>query len=218
MDYGTGAIMAVPGHDERDFAFAKKYGLAVVEVIASPGRVQGRDGQADRRPTPATACWCNSGQFDGLPKAEGIVKVTEWLKRPGQGRLRRQLQAARLAGLAPALLGRAHPHRLLRAGAARCRCPKTSCPCCCPTSPTTRPRASRRWRPPSTWINTDLPQVRRAGPARERHHGHLRGLVLVLPALHLARARRRGLRPRRPWTTGCRWTSTSVGWSTPSCT
>ena len=36
MDYGTGAIMAVPGHDERDFAFATKYGLDVIEVIASP--------------------------------------------------------------------------------------------------------------------------------------------------------------------------------------
>ena len=42
MDYGTGAVMAVPGHDERDFAFATKYGLEILEVIDTPGRVQGR--------------------------------------------------------------------------------------------------------------------------------------------------------------------------------
>ena len=46
MDYGTGAIMAVPGHDERDFAFARKYGLPVVEVISSPAEFKDDAGGA----------------------------------------------------------------------------------------------------------------------------------------------------------------------------
>lgn len=83
MDYGTGAVMAVPGHDERDFAFAQKYGLQVLEVIASPPEFKDDDG----RLTAAYAgdgLLVNSGPFDGLPKVEGITKVTEWLKEQGK--------------------------------------------------------------------------------------------------------------------------------------
>ncbi|MHB0980585.1 MAG: leucine--tRNA ligase [Thermoleophilia bacterium] len=82
MEYGTGAIMAVPGHDERDYAFARKYGLPVVEVIESPAECKDAWGEL-------TAAWAgdgvlvNSGSFDGLPKAEGIRAVTEWLKERG---------------------------------------------------------------------------------------------------------------------------------------
>jgi leucyl-tRNA synthetase len=83
MDYGTGAIMAVPGHDERDFAFAKKYNLPVVEVIASPAEFKNADGSLKEAYT-GDGLLVNSGQFDGLPKAQGIVKVTEWLKEQGK--------------------------------------------------------------------------------------------------------------------------------------
>ena len=55
MDYGTGAIMAVPGHDQRDFEFATKYGLPISRVVAASGR-RGRRA-ADARPKRATACW-----------------------------------------------------------------------------------------------------------------------------------------------------------------
>ncbi len=83
MDYGTGAIMAVPGHDERDFAFAKKYGLEVVEVIESPDECKDCEGNLVQ-PYAGDGLLVNSGQFDGLSKAEGIVKVTEWLKEQGK--------------------------------------------------------------------------------------------------------------------------------------
>ena len=52
-DYGTGAIMSVPGHDERDFEFATKYGLPIVEVI----RPKGQDAPASCLSSPKTACW-----------------------------------------------------------------------------------------------------------------------------------------------------------------
>jgi leucyl-tRNA synthetase len=79
MDYGTGAIMAVPGHDERDFAFAKKYGLEVIEVIRSPDEYKDCDGNL-LQAYSGDGLLVNSGRFDGLPKAEAIVEVTEWLK------------------------------------------------------------------------------------------------------------------------------------------
>jgi leucyl-tRNA synthetase len=83
MGYGTGAIMAVPGHDERDFAFAKKYGLQVIEVISSPAEY--KDAQGDLlRAYSGDGVLVNSGAFDGLAKGEGIVKITEWLKEQGK--------------------------------------------------------------------------------------------------------------------------------------
>jgi leucyl-tRNA synthetase len=83
MDYGTGAIMAVPGHDERDFAFAKKYGLPIIEVIVSPAEFKDAAGELTQAYT-GDGSLVHSGQFDGMPKAEGIVRVTEWLKTKGQ--------------------------------------------------------------------------------------------------------------------------------------
>ncbi len=83
MDYGTGAIMAVPGHDERDFAFAKKYGLEIVEVIDTPSEYKDEQGRLVQAYS-GDGVLVNSGQFDGLPKDEAIIKITEWLK--GQGK------------------------------------------------------------------------------------------------------------------------------------
>jgi len=79
MDYGTGAIMAVPGHDERDFAFAKKHGLQVIEVVSSPAECKDAQGELIRAYSGHGAL-VNSGAFNGLAKAEGIVEITEWLK------------------------------------------------------------------------------------------------------------------------------------------
>jgi leucyl-tRNA synthetase len=76
MEYGTGAIMAVPGHDERDFEFATEFGLPIVRVVAGP------DHDAD---TPLAEAYLgdgtmvNSGDFDGLPWPEAKKKITAWL-------------------------------------------------------------------------------------------------------------------------------------------
>jgi leucyl-tRNA synthetase len=83
MEYGTGAIMAVPGHDERDFAFAQKYGLEVVEVIESPEEFKDDAGRL-LQAYPGDGVLVNSGGFDGLAKAEGIARITEWLKEQGK--------------------------------------------------------------------------------------------------------------------------------------
>lgn len=85
MEYGTGAIMAVPGHDERDFEFAQKFGLPISRVVAGPG---------DNATTPlgdaaylGDGVLVNSERFDGLGVDEGKATVTAWLasKNAGKG-------------------------------------------------------------------------------------------------------------------------------------
>lgn len=76
--YGTGAIMAVPAHDERDYAFASKYNLPITEVIEKPADAEGA--------YTGNGAMINSGEFDGLNSAEAREKIIEWLERDGKGR------------------------------------------------------------------------------------------------------------------------------------
>ncbi len=78
VQYGTGAIMAVPGHDERDYAFARAFDLPIVEVVASAS------GIAEAAYT-GPGVLINSGQFDGLGVDEGKAAVTAWLAERGLG-------------------------------------------------------------------------------------------------------------------------------------
>ena len=80
MGYGTGAIMAVPGHDTRDFEFAKSFDLPIVRVIAAPGE-DARSPLAEAYVGDGTLV--NSGDFDGLPVADGKTAVIEWLDGRG---------------------------------------------------------------------------------------------------------------------------------------
>ncbi len=84
MSYGSGAIMAVPAHDERDFEFAKKFGLDIIEVIRMPGRDE-NEPLAEAFTSKTEGTMINSGQFDGTPVSEGVQKVTEWLEDEGMG-------------------------------------------------------------------------------------------------------------------------------------
>ncbi|MGQ0650615.1 MAG: leucine--tRNA ligase [Gemmatimonadaceae bacterium] len=85
MEYGTGAIMAVPGHDERDFEFATAFGLPIVRVVA---------GEGEHRSTPLAAAFVenerghlvNSGQFDELPVVRARAAITAWLAEKGAGK------------------------------------------------------------------------------------------------------------------------------------
>ncbi len=81
MGYGTGAIMCVPGHDERDFAFARKYGLPVVQVVSRDG--SSYDLQAAE---PAEGVAVNSGRWSGLGTAEFKKAISAWLEEKGIGK------------------------------------------------------------------------------------------------------------------------------------
>ena len=89
MEYGTGAIMAVPGHDERDFEFARKFGLPIVRVVAGASRAE--RGPADAPLEPAytdneAGVLVNSAQFDGTARAGGQgARSPRWLERERRG-------------------------------------------------------------------------------------------------------------------------------------
>src|SRR3712207_3666087 len=82
MGYGTGAIMAVPAHDERDLEFARKYGIEIRTVIAPPDW----DGAELDEVYAGEGTMVNSGPFDGTPSEEGKEMVTAWLEERGAGR------------------------------------------------------------------------------------------------------------------------------------
>jgi leucyl-tRNA synthetase len=100
MEYGTGAIMAVPGHDQRDFEFARQFGLPIVWVVTPPA--QGTDRLTAVPPTPSRSegvdtaglpyvdneagILVNSGQFDGLRVPEAKQAITRWLEQSGAGK------------------------------------------------------------------------------------------------------------------------------------
>ena len=81
ISYGTGAIMAVPAHDERDFEFAGKFGLPIVQVVSRDGSLyEMKEATADE------GVAVNSGEFDGTPTAEFKKKIVEWLEKKGIGK------------------------------------------------------------------------------------------------------------------------------------
>ncbi|MFD1851166.1 leucine--tRNA ligase [Oceanobacillus bengalensis] len=77
MSYGTGAIMAVPAHDERDYEFATKFDLPIIEVVAG--------GDVTKEAYTGDGEHVNSGFVDGLGKEEAISKMIEWLEKQGVG-------------------------------------------------------------------------------------------------------------------------------------
>ncbi len=85
MGYGTGAIMAVPAHDERDFAFAKKFSLPIIQVVQPND-----DSEWQGYTNPGTAV--NSGFLDGLPTAEAKAKIIDWLESKSLGKRRIQFK------------------------------------------------------------------------------------------------------------------------------
>ncbi len=79
--YGTGAIMAVPAHDTRDWEFAKKFALPIIEVVAG-----GEDVQAEAFTDCATGTLVNSGFLNGLSVEDAKKAMVEWLTKEGKGK------------------------------------------------------------------------------------------------------------------------------------
>ena len=81
LSYGTGAVMAVPAHDERDFAFAKKYDLPIRVVISPPDW----DGAELEQAYTGAGTMVNSDRFNGTSSQDGIADVTDYLNQQGWG-------------------------------------------------------------------------------------------------------------------------------------
>ncbi|MDJ0883856.1 MAG: leucine--tRNA ligase [Desulfobacterales bacterium] len=84
MGYGTGAVMSVPAHDQRDFDFARKYGLEIVVVIDRENDPLDADSMTEA--FTADGVMVNSGEFDGLPNREAMEEIADQLEARGQGK------------------------------------------------------------------------------------------------------------------------------------
>jgi len=82
MGYGTGAVMSVPAHDQRDFEFAKKYGIAIKQVIFAKN---GGEADCTEQAFTAKGILKNSGQFDGLTSEQAFGAIAEALEKDGKG-------------------------------------------------------------------------------------------------------------------------------------
>lgn len=133
MNYGEGAVMAVPAHDERDFAFAKKYGIDIIQSVAVEGKTFSTDAWQEWYGDKTLNPYCvNSGKYDGLHIHEAIEAVAKDLKEMGPGRSSDDVPPG-ATGVFPVSATGA---RRFRSSTARSAVPfrfrKRICPCCCP--------------------------------------------------------------------------------------
>ncbi len=84
MEYGTGAVMGVPAHDQRDFEFARAHGLPIRVVVQPPD--EPRDPATMTEAYDHDGVMVNSGPFDGVGSPESIEQVTRWLEEQGRGK------------------------------------------------------------------------------------------------------------------------------------
>ncbi len=124
-EYGTGAIMAVPAHDQRDFEFARKYGLPVRIVVRAEDDARSADELTEA--APGAGRLVDSGEYTGADTPAVISRMIAdaagaWHRQRGSA-----VPPEGLGYLAPALLGHPHSGDLLREGRRRRRCRTRSC-------------------------------------------------------------------------------------------
>ncbi len=176
--YGTGAIMAVPAHDERDLAFAKKFDLPIRLVVQAP------QGQESHRFCRRRHVSVNSDFLTGLPTPEAKKAIAAWLESKGLGTQDHQLQAARLALQPATLLGRTFPDHL----ETRCQSgnlyhealPESALPLLPPQLTDFKPTSDGR---AAAGPRQGMGQSARRLGARDQHHAAMGRQLLVLPAL-----------------------------------
>ena len=210
--YGTGAVFACPAHDERDHAFATKFGLPIIEVVKARRRRR-------RRAYTGDGPHVNSEFLDGLDNDAGEDEGDRVARGAAARRGERALQAARLAVLAPALLGRAVPDRRARRRHGRA-VPEDELPVALPQideyKPTARRPAAARAR--EGLAARSRPDDRQAGTRETNTMPQWAGSCWYYLRFLSPHARRRRVGCREKRSTGCRSTSTSAATSTRCCT
>ena len=168
-DYGTGAIMCVPAHDDRDFEFAKKFGLPIVQVIAKDGKEIENMTEAY---TEASGVMINSGDWNGMESAVLKQEAPHMIEEKG--------------------FGHKTVNYKLRDWVFSRRFPRTSCPCACGCGELP---AHRHRRVPVGCHRRvgehHLSGLRRSCQAGDQHHAPVGRFLLVFPALR-GQPQRRG--------------------------
>ena len=220
MDYGTGAIFGCPAHDQRDLDFARKYGLPVIMPVVVP---DGADPETFAIGDEAYAGDGRAGQFalprrhDASTQAQDEAAIAGCEATAAAGERHGQLPPARLGRFAPALLGLPDPGHPLRRLRRRAGAGRRTCRCVLPDDVTFDKPGNPLDRHP-TWKHVDLPALRQAGAARDRHAWTPSSIRPGTSRASPTRARDDADRSRASSTTGCRSTSISAASSTRSCT
>ena len=87
MDYGSGAVMSVPGHDQRDYEFATKYGLAIAQVISTSKENSQNDDDISKAAITDKGLLINSGEFDGLNFDQAFKAISDKLNSENKGKV-----------------------------------------------------------------------------------------------------------------------------------
>jgi leucyl-tRNA synthetase len=184
MSYGDGAVMAVPAHDERDFAFARKYGLAIKQVIAVPGETFSLDGWQEWYADKQRASCVNSGRYDDLDCAAATDAIAADLAAKGLGEKKVQFRL-RDWGISRQRYWGCPIPIIHCASCGDVPVPDADLPVVLPEDVTIT-GAGSPLECDARVLRLQLPEMRPAGAARNRHHGYLRRVVVVLPALLLS--------------------------------
>ena len=160
-DYGTGAVMAVPAHDQRDFDFATAFDLPVRQVVRPP------DGEVDESVAYVEhsegEVLVNSAEFDGMPAPEGGRRIVERLEAEARGRFAINFGCATGASRGSATgAARSRSSTATRAGSSRS--PRSELPSCCRTIEDYKPKGLPPLAQAEDWVNVACPKC--CGPAK----------------------------------------------------
>ena len=177
MGYGTGAIMAVPAHDERDYAFAKKFGIDIIPVI--------RGGDVEERSLCGRRGMINSDFLNGLDnKADSIARMIDWLTTHGIGEGGVQYKMKDWAFNRQRYWGSRFPSCTARS-AAWCRYPTISSARLPPMTEFEPGQGGESPLAKGGFLRAlHLPEVRRRRPPGNGYHAPVGWLVLVLPPVY----------------------------------